>query len=497
MVRQFPGCDQQDHASSLPALAASPSPDRAPGHRSCFCDVVIHMTDVPASRDAELHSTRALGAGFNRGPARRHSGGLPDITLVDRGSTHLGQRSHGPTHAPPGATFQGVENLALNLTHIGIETCGQTGLHPGRDEQARRSEGANLAGPYCEEDTVVTKVRTSSWQKLNVLSVAALGASCLLLSGVGCTPVPSGVAVDDSQVKALLRPAAEITEDALIRGEDGKLYYAATLARKPVSAFKQSYLADLEERGFHFEVERSSPHQPVSRVTGYSVSIVQEASPRPYTIRYKQARDGDPNRRSGVSLLRGDYPPPERVSGRHLVFRLGRHFLDPWRSVVVVPEADMQELPFEMPRPNGVIVRAVEPRTVTPISEKGSPEGPRLDSVDVYFVTKRPAAEIFGFYRQALSPWASLFKKRPEEFSFKFGDRLPPWAPQEVDFLAGSLDNYLYARDGIAIARYSPERYGAPPLPGDAPRWKSLKNLPKDVSVFRIAVVFRHGDKTK
>lgn len=344
---------------------------------------------------------------------------------------------------------------------------------------------------------MVIKVPTSSSQRLNVLSVALLGASCLLPSGVGCTSMPSGVAVDDSEVKALLRPTVPITHEALIRSEDGKLYYAATLGRKPESDFKESYLADLEERGFHFEVERSSPHLPVSRVTGYSVSIVQEASPRPYTIRYRQARDGDPKRRSGMSLLRGDYPPPVRVSGRRLVFRLGRHLLDPWRSVVVVPEADMQELPFEMPRPEGVIVRAVESRTVTPISDKGSPEQPYLERVDVYFVTKRPAAEIFGFYRQALSPWASLFKKRPEEFSFRFGDRRPPWAPKEIDFLAGTLDNFLYARDGISIARYSPERYAVPPLPGDASRWKSLKNLPKDMSVFRIAVVFRQGDEVK
>jgi hypothetical protein len=343
----------------------------------------------------------------------------------------------------------------------------------------------------------VTKYSDSSWHESNVLLLATLSAACLLFAGVACTSVPSGVAVDDPEIRALLRPAAQITEDALIRSADGKLYYSATLADTPDSAFKQSYLADLEERGFHFEVERSSPHLPVSRVTGYSVSIVQEASTRPYTIRLKQARDGDPKRRSGMLLLRGDYPPPVRVSGRHLVFRLGRHFLDPWRSVVVVPEADMQELPFEMPRPEGVIVRAVEPRMVTPISEKDSLERPGLDSVDVYFVTKRSAAEIFGFYRQALSPWASPFKKRPEEFSFKFGGRLPPWAPKEVDFLAGSLDNFLYARDGIAIARYSPEQYAAPELPGDAPRWKSLKNLPKDVSVFRVAVVFRHGNNAR
>jgi hypothetical protein len=354
-----------------------------------------------------------------------------------------------------------------------------------------RTETLTLRGSTHRPKELSIRVGSSASQGLNAVSVAFLGVCWLLVLGAGCTSVPNGVAVDDSDVKALLRPTRPITEEALVQGEDGKLYYSATLGRKPDSDFRESYLADLEERGFHFEVERSSPHLPVSRVTGYSVSIVQEASPTPYTIRYKQARDGDPKRRSGMSLFRGDYPSPVRVSGRRLVFRLGRHFLDPWRSVVVVPEADMQELPFEMPRPEGAIVRAVEPRTVTPISDKGSPEQPYLERVEVYFVTKRPAAEILEFYRLALSPWASLFQKRPEEFSFKFGDRLPPWAPKEIDFLAGSLDNFLYAKDGIAIARYSPERYAVPPLPGDAPRWKALKNLPKDVSVMRVTVKFK------
>ncbi len=318
-----------------------------------------------------------------------------------------------------------------------------------------------------------------------------LGVAVILLTS--CRGVPHGAPIDDPELKALLRPKESVAQEELIRGEDGKVYYSAILKETPNSRFSELYLDELEERGFLFTPSGESPHSPIRRIVGYTITVTQETRSKPYTVRYRLGWDGwDPD--ASLFWRFWDYPSPASTSGRRVVLRLGGDFLRPWQTAVLVPEEHQAALPFSLPLPPSAVVLAVrEEHTHAPASGKWT-TNPLPRSITVDFIARKPPEEVIAFYRQALSPWGTI-DSGPSTLHHRFNS-LPPWAPTSTDHFYLSEQNWLFTTtDGIRVATFRHASFESRTRAAGTNQPKSLRHLPEVYRYWAAVNLERQGSR--
>lgn len=322
-------------------------------------------------------------------------------------------------------------------------------------------------------------------------------APILLVCGtatVSCHSGPSGTAVDDPELKALLRPAEPIADEWLVRGHDNKGYYKAVLRDPPPSAYEDGYLAEIEARGVSLEVKATSPHAGPQRVTGYSIQIIQEANLSPYTIHYKVASEhqGD---LEGSALPRFDRHPLS-IKGRELTLRFAPELFGPWREAVVVPERHTARLPFPFPLPpTGVVVGFQEQRERTFIDGRVQrPQSPTGFVISI--VTRTGPSEVLEFYRSSVGGSPKVLVARPGRLILEFASKLPSWAPRNLEALTVEEDAFLFAGDGVVVLDARHARFRTPDSRPGYFQPMSLRHVPPDAFPYHILLALsRAGDE--
>jgi hypothetical protein len=305
-------------------------------------------------------------------------------------------------------------------------------------------------------------------------------ASALTLGA--CGSAPRGTPVDDPGLRDLLRPNEPVGKERLWRSGD-EVFYEAELRHWQWGGYRKRYLAELEDRGFSIWPSGSSPHNPIQRIIGYDVRVVQEAALEPYTIRYRTTWNGNGGEEDiWKLLLHGwNFPHPVSVSGRCLVVRLSSDFLKPWTTRVVVPEKSLVSPPDDFPLPlppTGVLVGV----------DDGRREPRPRPTVSLQVIARIPASQVISFYREKLAGISHDNSESADIGSFPLGEARPSWAPREAVLFFVSAQTFLFAGPSIMVndARYPNFR---PPGARENGAYQpaTLKHVPPDARMYRIS----------